>query len=213
MCRKIRHCGDDKVSAFLLLFTVAEECLVSVVPGMGMGFTMASISSPKSICTPTRNRTLPSRERSMAKKTPEERRAYYALHKDEIEAVRRAWRNRPEVRERINAERRKRRAKDEEFRKRENERRNRNRDPEKLKEYRRRYYELHKDEIKAKRKEAPKAHSEPPKPRTDEDRARSLAYYAANKERILGYIKKYHAAHRQEINAKNRERRAKERGA
>ena len=98
-------------------------------------------------------------------KTPEERREYYHANKERINATRKAWQARPEVKERMSAARRKRWAEDPEFRAKDSARRKRNRDPEKQREYRRRYWQRHKVELLARRKPSP------PKPWTDEDRA------------------------------------------
>jgi len=136
-------------------------------------------------------------------KTPEQRREYYRANKEKIEATRKAWRDRPEVRERISVARRKRRAEDPEFRAKEDARRTRNRDPEKQRVYRRRYWELHGSEVRARRKPSP------PKPRTDEDRAKERAYYQANKERLLARSRAWQKAHREQINARRRERRGR----
>ena len=136
-------------------------------------------------------------------KTPEERREYYRANKERINAARKAWQARPEVRERISAARRKRWAEDPEFRAKDSARRKRNRDPEKQREYRRRYWQRHGAEVLARRKPSP------PKPRTDEDRAKARAYYRANKESILARTRAWQKAHRPQINARRQELRGR----
>ena len=136
-------------------------------------------------------------------RTPEQRREYYRANKERIKATRKAWYRRPEVKERISAARRKRWAEDPEFRAKDSARRKRNRDPEKQREYRRRYWERHGVEVRARRKPSP------PKPRTDEDRAEERAYYRANKARILARTRAWQKAHRPQINARRQELRGR----